>query len=265
MWTTARKYAGLYGAFFKASFIADLEYRANFATRIFTDIIWYAAQIYAFEVIYQHTELIGSWNRSQTRVFLGLLFVVDAIYMIFTHDNLDKFSDKVRKGELDLILTKPVNSQFMVSLQRVSTAMIGNLGIALAWLIFSLARLPDFSWWRVLWLVLLIPSGVVILYVSRFVMSSIAILVTRAENVQFIWYQVYKLGMRPDSIYLPWLKTIFLTFVPVSLVASVPSRALMDPPEPLLFLWAPVLSGVLLWLSGKYWTFCLRFYSSASS
>lgn len=262
---TLRKYLGLYAAFFRASFIADLEYRVNFVTRIVTDIFWYAAQIVGFEVLYRHTTKIGDWELPQTRVFLGMLFVVDAIYMVLLHDNLDRFSDKVRKGELDLLLAKPVNSQFMVSLQRASTALLGNLAIALAWLSYSLWHLEGFSWPRLLWLVILIPSGVTVLYGLRFMMASLAVVFARAENLQFIWYQVYKLGMRPDSIYVPWLKMILLTFVPVAVIASLPARALLDPPDVVLFLWSPVLACITVWLSAKVWKSCLKRYSSASS
>ena len=35
------KYARLFRAFAKASFVADLEYRMNFVSRIMTDIFWY--------------------------------------------------------------------------------------------------------------------------------------------------------------------------------------------------------------------------------
>lgn len=98
------KYWKLFKAFAKASFVADLEYRANFLTRIVTDIFWYAAQIMTFETIFLHTDNVGGWNLDQTRVFLGMLFVADAIYMVLFHDNLDRMSDRVRKGELDLLL-----------------------------------------------------------------------------------------------------------------------------------------------------------------
>lgn len=260
-----KKYLGLYAAFFRASMIADLEFRFNFVTRIVTDIFWYAAQILAFEVLYQHTKIIGNWNLPQTRVFLGMLFVVDALYMIIMSENLERFSDKVRKGELDLILAKPVNAQFMVSFQRVSTALFGNLAIGTGWLIWSLSQLPDFSWWRLGWLLILIPSALVFIYSSRFMMSSTAIVFTRSENLQFLWYQIYKLGMRPDAIYVPWLKLIFMSVLPIAMIASVPSRALLDPPEPWLFLWTPVLAMFFLWLTAKVWRHCLRAYSSASS
>ncbi|MEZ0391455.1 MAG: ABC transporter permease [Pseudobdellovibrionaceae bacterium] len=259
------KYSRLMKAFFKASFVADLEYRANFATRILTDIIWYAAQVLMFEALFRVTDTIGSWNLAQTRVFLGVLFVVDAFYMIFFSENLDHMSDKVRKGEIDLLLAKPVSSQFMVSLQRINTAIFGNLLIGLVWLYFALSSLPDFQWIRLLWLLLLIPAGLLSLYSIRFMFCSLAMLFTRADNIQYLWFQLYRLGMRPDSIYVPWLKVLVLTILPVAVVASVPSRALLDPPHISLFVFVSIWSIGLVYLSHRFWNYCLRHYSSASS
>jgi ABC-2 type transport system permease protein len=262
---TLRKYFQLFKAFFKASFVADLEFRANFATRIVTDVIWYAAQIITFEALFRVTDRIGSWNLQQTRVFLGVLFFVDAIYMILFSENLDRMSEKVRKGELDLLLAKPVSSQFMISCQRVNTAIIGNLFLGTGWLIYALMGLPDFSWMRIAWLLVLVPAGLVSLYSIRFCFCAVALIFTKADNVQYLWFQIYRLGMRPDSIYMPWLKVLVLTLLPVAVVASVPSRALLDPPDLALYGWVIVWSVALLYLSHRFWNYCLKFYSSASS
>ena len=263
--TTLSKYFRLFIAFAKASFIADLEYRANFVTRIVTDIFWYLAQILTFETLFRHTARVGSWNVEQTRVFLGVLFMVDALYMIFFHDNLDKMSDRVRKGELDLLLAKPVDSQFMLSLQRLNTALIGNLLIGIAWLTYALTGLPDFTPLRLAWLLVLVPAGLVCLYSVRFAFSATAVIFTKSESLSYMWFQVYKLGMRPDSIYVPWLRFLLMTILPVAVIASVPARAIMEPPNLLEFLWVLVWSAVLLWISHKFWKWCLKHYSSASS
>ncbi len=260
-----RKYWQLYKAFFKASFIADMEYRANFLTRIVTDIFWYIAQILTFEILYMHTDRIGDWNHQQTRVFLGMLFIIDAVYMILFQENMDRMSEKVRKGELDLLLAKPVESQFMISLQKANTAIFGNLAIGIGWLIFSLSNLPDFSWWRILWLIIMIPTGTIAIYALRFSFGAIAVIFARSENVQFIFYQIYRLGMRPDSIYFPWLKFLILTVLPVGMVASVPARVLINPADYWLPLWAVILSPILIYGSHRFWRFCLSHYSSASS
>lgn len=265
MLQTARKYLGLYAAMFKVSFIADLEYRVNFFTRIITDIFWYVAQIVTFEVLYSHTSKIGDWNLPQMRVFLGLLFVIDAIYMIVIHDNMENFPDKIRKGDLDLLLTKPVNSQFMISLQKASCALFGNLFLALGWLTYSLTTLEEFNVLRLLWLLLLIPCSVSIIYVMRFMIASTSVIFTRSENLQFLWYQIYRLGMRPDSMYFPWFKWMILTVIPVGVIASVPARALLDPPNYLILIWPVILCPMLIYISNRFWKYALKFYSSASS
>lgn len=250
---------------FKASLIADLEYRANFFSRILTDIFWYIAQIVTFEVLYQHTNKIGDWDVHQMRVFLGLLFIIDAFYMIIIHENLEKLSEKVSKGELDLLLAKPVNSQFMITLQKANTALFGNLIIALSWLIYALNGLPDFNYLRLLWLFILIPCSLVVIYSMRFMFSATAVIFTRSENLQFLWWQVYRLGMRPDSMYSPMIKWILLTVVPVGVVISLPARALLNPPELFYLAWPVIIVPVLLYGTHRFWNFALKFYSSASS
>ena len=259
------KYFRLFSAFAKASFLADLEYRANFVSRIVIDVFWYLAQITTFEALYRHTELLGTWNHAQSRVFLGVLFIVDAFYMILFHDNLERMSERIRKGELDMLLAKPVNSQFMISCQRIGTALIGDLLLAGGWLIWSLAQLPDFSWIKLLWLLVLIPCGLTALYGVRFIVSSTAVIFTKSENLQYLWYQVYRLGMRPDSIYVPWLKYTILTILPVGLIASVPSRFLLEPPDFQLLALVIFVAIFFLWASHKFWNFALQFYTSASS
>lgn len=260
-----KKYFLLYIAMFKASFIADLEYRANFFTRIMTDIFWYIAQVMTFEVIYQHTEKIGDWDKYQMRVFLGLLFVIDAIYMIIIHENLENISEKVRKGDLDLLLAKPVDSQFMLTLQKANTAIFGNLVLAISWLAYALSGLHDFNWMRLLWLVILIPCSLMVIYSIRFMFSATAVIFTRSENLQFLWWQIYKLGMRPDSMYNPFIKLMVLTALPVGVIVSIPARALINPPELNYLLWPLVLAPILVYGTHRFWNFALKFYSSASS
>ena len=260
-----KKYILLYAAMFKASFIADLEYRANFFTRIMTDILWYIAQIMTFEVIYQHTDKIGDWDKFQMRVFLGLLFVIDAIYMIIIHENLENISEKVRKGDLDLLLAKPVNSQFMLTLQKANTAIFGNLILATAWLFYALTGLQDFNYYRLLWLAILIPCSLMVVYSIRFMFSATAVIFTRSENLQFLWWQIYKLGMRPDSMYNPMMKFVVLTALPVGVIVSIPARALLNPPELTYLLWPLLLGPLLIYGTHRFWNFALKFYSSASS
>lgn len=263
--TITKKYFKLFSTLLKTSFIADLEFRVNFSLRILTDIMWYLMQILTFEVFFNFTTNIGDWNRYQTRVFLGVLFIVDSLYMIFIQDNADRFADKVRKGELDFILAKPVSSQFMVSFQKIATASFGNLIIAVAFFLYSISLLEEFNWFRLLWLILIIPTSFIIAYTSRFFFTCLNLIFIKSESVQFLWYNFYKLGMRPDSIYFPTFKLILLTVFPMSFIANVPAKMILEPANAYLIIWSIIIGPLFLYLSHRFWNYCLGYYSSASS
>jgi ABC-2 type transport system permease protein len=106
---------------------------------------------------------------------------------------------------------------------------------------------------------------VTVVYAGRFFFASLSMFFTRAENLQYLWYQIYRLGMRPDVFYRPWLKFIVLTVLPAAMIASVPVRALLELFNCLLYLWAIVLSLGCIWLTTIHWRRALRSYTSASS
>jgi ABC-2 type transport system permease protein len=185
--------------------------------------------------------------------------------MVVFSNNVDFLSELVRKGNLDLLLTKPVNSQFMISCQRASTAHIGNLLMAVAWLAWAIWDHGQVPWANLPWLFLLVPAGVMTFYSLRFFFSSFSVIFTRAENLQYLWYHLYKLGLRPDTIYVPWLRFVVLALVPVGLIASAPARLVLGDAGPWLGLWALAAAAILVYLSSRFWAFALSKYASASS
>src|SRR4051812_29156214 len=105
------KYLKLWLEFLKIGWMAEAEYRLNLVVRVVADVVWYIAQLSVFEVLFFHAPQIAGWDILKMRVFMGVLFVVDSIYMVLFHDNFENASTMVRKGELDFILSKPIDSQ----------------------------------------------------------------------------------------------------------------------------------------------------------
>ncbi len=261
-----KRYLYLYWAFFRASLASDLEYRFNFALRIFTDISWYLAQILMFEILFRHSQRLGDWHLEQVRVFLGVLFTIDAVIMILFSENLEKFTEKVRKGDIDLLLAKPVSSQFILSCQKVGTAYVGNLTLAVSWLAWALLRLPQaLGVINVLLFVLVIPCAVLIYYSVRFLFAALNIFLGRAENLNYLFYQFYRFATRPDVIFPRWIRYMILTVLPYAFVASVPTKILLGM-NSLFWVGCIFLAAmVFVVLSIKFWKFSLAYYSSASS
>lgn len=261
-----RKYLRLLTVFFRTSLIADMEYRVNLLVKFFSDVIWYIAQLSFFEVLFTHSQNLGGWSVDSMRVFLGVLFVTDSIWMLFFHENMDHFGERVRKGDLDLLLSKPVNSQFMLSVQRINTAYILNFILTVGWLLWSLDRLPgDFAWERLLTLLVMIPCSLSIIYGMRFFFTSTAVFFTRSESFNYVWYQLYRLGTRPDSLYPPYIRYAILSVLPVAFIASIPSRVLLEEFDWTWMAAAIAIAIVFLSFARWFWGIALKNYSSASS
>lgn len=246
--------------------MADLEYRMNIVTKVITDVIWYLAQLSFFEVMFRKMTTLSGWDLPSIRVFMGVLFLADALWMLLFWENLDNLSEKVKRGELDLLLVKPVNSLFMLSFKRINSAYLGNIVLVCIWLVWALQELPGgFDWSRLPLLLIMIPCGLALQYGMRFFFAAQAVKYTQADNLNYVWYQLYRLGTRPDTIYPQIVRYVVLSFLPVAFIASVPARILLSAPDYTLVLWAVFLATVSVSFSIFYWKHVLKFYSSASS
>lgn len=260
------KYLSLYRSFFKASLISDLEYRLNIVTKVVTDLFWYAAQASVFEVLFRHAPKIAGWELSSARVFMAVLFLVDAAWMVLFQENFERLSWKVRRGEMDLILSKPVDSQFMLTMQKQNTSYVLNIILTFGYLLWTLSLTPDPQWWRLGLLVAVgIPCALMICYSFRLLFATLSVIYTNAESVTYIWYQIYRLGMRPDAFYPRWLRYLILSALPVAFIASVPTRVLLNDWDPSLIGWGILMSVATFTVARWAWKRSLVHYASASS
>lgn len=261
-----KRYLQLWLHFFKMSWMADMEYRLNMVTRILAETGWYLAQLSVFEVLYMHTDTIAGWDVHGMRVFMGTLFFADILYMILFLENLEQFFTLVRRGDLDLYLTKPVDSQFMLSMRKVATAYLINLVLILGYLIWAIRELPQpLTTMQILLFFLLTISGLAIVYAVRFMFSTLIIVLQDAGNIHFLWHQIFRLATRPDPFYPFYLRVFTMTLLPVAFFASVPSRILVEGLDWSLVAGSLALMCVTLYVSHLAWNKALRLYSSASS
>ena len=260
------RYLQLWLKFLETSWMADMEYRLNMVMRVIAESGWYLAQLSVFEVLYTHTQTISGWDVHGMRVFMGTLFLGDVIYMILFMENLENFFSLIRRGDLDQLLTKPIDSQFLVSMKKVSTAYVINLvGICayLGWAIYTLPQ-PWSGFQLAVYFVLLF-FGVILVYALRFMFMSLILVMQDAGNIHFLWHQLFRLATRPDPLYPFYLRMIVMTILPLAFFASVPSRVLVEGFDWRLGVASALIALTALYLSHAFWNAALKRYSSASS
>jgi ABC-2 type transport system permease protein len=261
MLASLKKICRVEWALFKLSAIADLQVPFNIALQFVNDILWYLMQVVLFETLYLHVSSLGGWGVEEMRVFLGMLFLVDAIQMILFSQNFDQFSEKVARRDLDLLLLRPASSQQLMTAQKLQCSFLLNALCAFIWLIWSLSALPGgFPYARAPLLLLVIPAGVSIFYSTRLLFCTMALWMTRAEHFHEFYFTFFKIGQRPDLLYGPSVRYLILMVIPVGMIASVPTRVLVDPTDQFALPFLLFVSAAFLYIANRFWHWSVKRY-----
>lgn len=263
MWTSLKKMLTLEWTLLKLSAIADLQVPFNVGLQFINDILWYTLQIVLFEAIYLHVNQLGGWGLAEMRVFLGVLFLVDAFQMILFAHNFDVFSEKIVHRDLDLLLLRPVSSQQLMTSQKLQCGFLLNAVFALSWLLWSLSLLPGgFPWLRSLLIFIVVPAALAIFYSTRLIFCTVALLITRAEHFHELYFTFFRMGQRPDRLYGPGLRYFILLVIPVGMIASFPTRVLVDPTDSWALPAILVVSAAFLFIANLFWRWSVKRYMS---
>ena len=265
--------------FARNSLVRDMIFRANFLIETVSSISWALMNLGFYVLIFEYTPMIGAgtgWGKYEFFLFLSTGHFVNSLVQAFFMTNADEFSELIRTGRLDFALLKPIDTQFIISLERVEWASLGNFGFGLLLMAYSLMQL-DYVPGPVQLLLypVYVACGVAILYSLMIALATSSIWLGRNQTLYDFWFYITNFARYPMEIYqgpigTP-LRQLFTFFIPVLIVVNVPARLLVRPLHPespehwLLPLFALVATAASL--AGSRWVFnrALLSYRSASS
>src|SRR6185295_2550647 len=143
-----KRYATIYAALWKNSVTRETMFKGNFLLWIFVEILWFGLQLTFINVIYLHTDNIGSWTKWQVVMLVGASHFIQQIFQAFFLINCTNLSELVRTGKMDFLLMLPVNTRFVVSLRQVDLGGFVNALSALGVVVYAGHRLhltPDLA------------------------------------------------------------------------------------------------------------------------
>ena len=261
-----QRYARLYVAFAKNSFLNALEYRLSFIIWSIATICYAIVYVASIQFIFAHVQTIGGWRLEQMLVLAATVMIVDGIVESIFGENMNALSGLINRGELDFVLSKPVNTRFYVSTRKFDWDPLVQvvIGCGLLWYAIGLLAEP-ITWYGVLLYLALVVCASLIAYSLWFSIISATFFAGRLNNVGHLYYNLIETARVPTDVFRGVLR-IGLTFVlPVAFIAMVPSQALMGLLSPAFALTAFAMTAALLILSHLFWRLALTKYSSASS
>ena len=86
-----------------------MMFRLGFWGPFFVDGSLFVIQLIVFQAIYANVDTIGPWGKGEMVIFIGTFSLVNAVNMVVYFFGVNGISGKIRNGDIDLYLTKPVS------------------------------------------------------------------------------------------------------------------------------------------------------------
>jgi len=262
----ARTYLRLLGIFYRNSLAEELEYRVNFWANVTLSLFWLVWAAAGARVFFSFTGSVAGWTYHQLLVVMGLFFAMNGLRQAIVAPNLGKMSDYIRLGTLDYLLTKPVDSQFLVSLRHLGIYNWADLLLGFGLAGYGLVRSGSAPGPGELALfAVLIAAAVLLLYSLGFVLQTLTIFAVASEGADDLLRGVLEAGRFPVSFYGGFVRGALTVVVPVAFLTTYPAEALLGRARWTTAALAAAVAAAAFFASAAFWRFSLRYYVGASS
>jgi ABC-2 type transport system permease protein len=244
----------------------ELQYRVNFVVSLFQAAIALVTGLVVLSLVYSHTEELNGWTESELLCVLGVQILMGGIIKTSIQPNMTRLIEDVREGKLDFALTKPEDSQVLVSVREVRIWQVVDIASGLIVLAVGLTRITtDVGFEDAAAFAFALAVGAVLIYCFWLIVATVAFWVVNMWHAVELFDGVFQTGRWPIGIYPGWLRYSVTFLVPIAFAVTVPAEALTSRLDWETLLLAVVFGVVLFAFTRWFWRFGLRRYSGASA
>jgi ABC-2 type transport system permease protein len=262
-----KKHFTIYLLFIKFSLMAQMEYRFNFIGNFSMETGYLLVKLSYIVVVYRSGVNIQGLSPDEILLFIGTFIFMTSFYAGMFMINNFRLLRKIKDGELDVMLTKPVSLQFMATLRQTDLtiflvdALAGGIIIIVAWVRLgipvTLANLGGFAGFIFISIIVSYCLFLLPQILSFWLMNTSAI----AEITDYFW----DFNSMPMGIYTETIKQIGIFILPIFVITNFPPLFLLHKMPPGYMVWAIFLPILLLTFVRLLWKRGLKSYASASS
>jgi ABC-2 type transport system permease protein len=265
-WLSVRRYIRIFREFFRACFVEELEYRSEFLSNLVSSFFGIGIAILTVNIFFYQTDQLGGWAYADVLVLLGVFNTLRGLIDFALRPNMPRLLEHVRRGTLDYILTKPVDSMFYVSFRHLVFWRLIDVLLGLGVIGYGLMvkrYIP--SLFDVLIFLITIAASFVLIYSLWMMLMTTSFWVIRIDDLSFIFDSFFETARFPIGMYRGWVRVVLTYVLPAAVITNMPALSLLGKWDTATALIAVLLALVFLWLARRFWRFALRFYTSASS
>ncbi|MDR0898032.1 MAG: ABC transporter permease [Oscillospiraceae bacterium] len=244
-----------------------MAFQWSFWGVFFADGALFLVQLLAFETIYSQVDGIGGWSRGQMIIFVGTFSMINALNMLIYFFGILSLPSKIRQGDLDLYLTKPMNPLLRLTFESVN---IGSLPlVALSALIIGYGVKTaglQVTLWGGLGYAALVLLMTLLWYDMELILRTICFFVLSAKGIEGLEGLLLDLNFKvPGVLYKGAFKLLFYFVLPYGLMSTIPTQFIAGGIDGLPLAVAVLTVVGFTAFALRFWKFGLRHYKSASS
>jgi ABC-2 type transport system permease protein len=261
------KYWSIYWRIFNQSLLALMEYRINFVLQLFYGPSYTIMLYLLLTTAFSKQPVIAGWTVDEAKIIFGTFHLIYIIgVMTFTNGIRHFLWQGLRLGELDNILTKPLNTQFLVNFSKPE---IQHITLVIGLVIFLIKQL---FWSEVTWSIARLPGYLILcilayclIYLSISTYAVIGFFVTKAQQVTEFFDKTTDLAQYPLPLFPTSIQIFFTTIIPTAFFGYFPTGYLLGKFDEKVILLSAVMVTIFYGFNRLAWAKGLKNYSSASS
>jgi len=243
-----------------------MQYKVDFLIGVFSTIALQGANLSLIWVIFQNVQDLKGYSYEHILFIYGTATLAKAINHIF-FDNLWRLPDDyVKQGQMDRLLTKPLNPLFYLLAERFQQDGIGNLLIGIAVVRYAVTRL-SFSFGLVTFPVYLtfVLMGGLLYGAINLITSSFAFRFVRVFPLISVIHNLNEFTRYPIQIFNKFFKSLLTWVVPFAFASFYPVEAVLNGFETTYSYLIIPFSILFTIIAYQIWKWNLSAYSSTGS
>ncbi len=261
-----RRYLRIYKMLLHLNFASLVAYRANFVNSLISSIAWAAFSLFSVILLTGRTPNVYGWSRNEIILLTGSYNIIVGIFHMVFSRNFQRFSTIVHYGRLDSILTKPLDSQFLLSFWLVAYTSVIRVCMGIAINIYILTAMGlQYSVLDIMFFILMMLLGIMLLYSLWLFVITLTIWFTRLSNLVDLLYTMNGVTRYPPKMVNEAGNFFSYILIPFTFVVAPPTRLLLQKALSGEIVGLAVLSISFFILSRLFFRYALKFYTSASN
>lgn len=244
-----------------------MMFRLSFFGPFFVDGSLFAIQLLVFQAVYANVERVGNWNHGEMILYIGSFSLLNAASMVVCFFGLNSIPYKIKTGNMDLYLTKPVSPLLRLAFEQVNPGSVPLILMSLciiaygaftAGLSIGMAQVFAYIFW-------LFAMGILYFEMEVIIRALTFFFVTDARLSQLEEAGIDLCMKLPGIAFYGIYKIIFYVLLPYGIMATLPVQSLIGEMDMRLACFGLLILAIFSLFTAILWKTGIRHYDSASS